>query len=150
MATSLTIREEKLHNLAQSLGHEERIILSPCPGLMELAEKDPVSKECEQYLLKTVNPYKEEISAIVLGCTHYSFLKPLLQKLFPQIALFDGNLGLAKHVLQVLEGQNMLETKEREKDIIWYNTFFATNSEKYLYYQNHCRKFYELYIKNNI
>jgi len=48
----------------------------------------------------------EQISAIVLGCTHYGFLLPYLKKLIPEhIKIFDGSLGTAKYLEKVLVTQ---------------------------------------------
>ncbi len=36
---------------------------------------------------------------LVLGCTHYVFLKDYISKLMPGIKLYDGNDGVAKQLL---------------------------------------------------
>lgn len=144
LATALTIREKKLHDLAESLGEQERLIMLPCSGLMEMIEENPFSEEIERYLGCLIKPYENEISAIVLGCTHYSFLKPLLARLFPEAELFDGNEGLARHLQKVLHEKDLLG--QGDGKIIWQNSLndAAVNE----LYNRHCEKIFEEYGKH--
>lgn len=108
MATALTIREEKFQKLLAQYGEGRDIVPMPCPGLMQLVEKDPLGKETELYLQSALSPYENSMTSIVLGCTHYLFLKPLLQKLYPKVELFDGNDGVVRHLGEILREQNAL------------------------------------------
>ena len=38
---------------------------------------------------------------VVLGCTHYSLIKPEILKYFPEAKLIDGNEGVAKRVKEL-------------------------------------------------
>ena len=102
MATSLTIREEKFRKLLAQYGAGRDIIPLPCPGLMQIVEKDPQGKEAEEYLRQVLEPYEKTAEAVVLGCTHYVFLRPLLRKIYPEIRLFDGNEGVVRHLRDIL------------------------------------------------
>ncbi len=102
MATSLTIREEKFRKLLAQYGAGRDIVPLACPGLMEIVEKDPQGKEAEEYLCRALGPYEKTAEAVVLGCTHYVFLRPLLQRVFPKIRLFDGNEGVVRHLQDIL------------------------------------------------
>ena len=102
MATSLTIREEKFRKLLEQYGAGRDIVPLACPGLMEVVEKDPQGREAADYLTRILAPYEKTAEALVLGCTHYVFLRPLLQSLFPNIRLFDGNEGVVRHLQDIL------------------------------------------------
>jgi len=78
-----------------------------CPGLVELIEQDPEHEEIEPYLRELLRPYEREMSALVLGCTHYIFLQPLLKRLWPATPLFDGNDGVCRRLAQVLSLQGL-------------------------------------------
>ena len=67
------------------------------------------------------------MDAVVLGCTHYVFLKDMIRGLLPErIAITDGNAGTARQLRRVLAGANLLneegpgsvelETSGTEKD----------------------------------
>ena len=107
LGTVLTVRGEKFHNLLESLPQRERVQALGCPGLVELIEQDPEHEEIEPYLRELLRPYEREMSALVLGCTHYIFLQPLLKRLWPATPLFDGNDGVCRRLAQVLSLQGL-------------------------------------------
>lgn len=108
MATALTIREEKFQKLLTQYGQGRNIVSLPCPGLMQLVEKDPLGAETEDFLRNALAPYEKTMTSLVLGCTHYVFLRPLLQKLYPDVRLFDGNEGVVRHLENVLRERDAL------------------------------------------
>ncbi len=106
LATKLTIREEKFRNLLAQFGEGRDIVPLACPGLMEIVEKDPMGEEAENYLRRVLEPYAETAESIVLGCTHYVFLRPLIEKIFPKLRIFDGNDGVVRHLKSILTENN--------------------------------------------
>lgn len=104
LATKLTIREKKFRSLLAQYEVGRDIVSIACPGLMELVEKDPEGEETEGYLKKVLEPYLGTAEALVLGCTHYIFLRPLLERICPSIRLFDGNEGVTRQLSNVLTG----------------------------------------------
>ncbi len=102
LATKLTIREEKFRNLLSQYGKGRNIVPLACPGLMEIVETDPGGGEAEKYLRDILDPYKDTAAAVVLGCTHYVFLRPLIGRIFPELRIYDGNEGVVRHLDTVL------------------------------------------------
>ena len=83
----------------------------PCPGLMELVEEGKLDgPEMEDYLHRLFAPYRgTPVDAVVLGCTHYVFLHPILRRLLPaETAILDGNAGAIRQLRRVLEERNAL------------------------------------------
>ncbi len=39
---------------------------------------------------------------MVLGCTHYVFLRPMIQSLLPNAEIFDGNAGAAAQLERMI------------------------------------------------
>ncbi len=76
MATPATLRQKKFQELMGHYG--QRAEMLPCPGLMEFAERGEMdSPALDAYLADRFAPFPgAEVSAIVLGCTHYVFLPP--------------------------------------------------------------------------
>ena len=126
LATPLTLHQEKFENLMKQYG--EGAVKVPCPGLMELVEADD-TEGAKRYLEKLFSRYPAEtVDAVVLGCTHYVFLKDMIRGLLPErIAITDGNTGTARQLRRVLAAENLLneegpgsvelETSGTEKDI---------------------------------
>lgn len=111
MATPMTLRLEKFHALYERYG--EGAIPLPCPGLMELVERE-ADDEARRYLLSRLAPYDlSKVDAIVLGCTHYVFLRPLLKSLVPDsVSILDGNEGTARQLRRVLTANGLLSDGE--------------------------------------
>lgn len=108
MATALTLREEKFQKLLSQYGEGRNIVPLPCSGLMQLVEKDPQGIETEAYIRKILEPYKDSMDSLVLGCTHYVFLRPMIKKMYPYLHLFDGNDGVVRHLEDVLNSRDAL------------------------------------------
>ena len=126
LATPLTLQQEKFENLMKRYG--EGAVKVPCPGLMELVEAENTDG-ARKYLKELFSRYPEDrVDAVVLGCTHYVFLKDMIRELLPErIAITDGNAGTARQLRRVLErdgllnregpGEVTLETSGGEKDL---------------------------------
>ena len=107
LATPLTLRLEKFERLMERYG--DGAVRVPCPGLMELVEAEKTG-ESHAYLQKLFSAYDlEKVDAIVLGCTHYVFLKDMIRQMVPpHIVLTDGNEGTARQLQRVLAGRKLL------------------------------------------
>ena len=116
MATSMTLKEEKFNRLMSRYKDRASIIPVPCPGLVEFIESGKLDgKEVEEYLFEKMNTYNGgKIASIVLGCTHYPFIKDTLVKIIGKdITIIDGGLGTAKELRRRLRENNLLtESKE--------------------------------------
>ena len=107
LATPMTLRLEKFRLLMARYG--EGAVPLPCPGLMELVEQEAFD-QARQYLTELFAPYDlTRVDAVVLGCTHYVFLRPVLQEILPEnVQVLDGNLGTARQLRRVLEERDLL------------------------------------------
>ena len=107
MATPLTLRQEKFLKLMDRFG--AHAVPLPCPGLMELVENE----DCEAakaYLEKVFGEWEmDRVDAVVLGCTHYVFLKDMIREMVPErILITDGNAGTARQLRRVLTEKRLL------------------------------------------
>lgn len=107
LATPVTLKLEKFARLMSLYG--EGAVRVPCPGLMDLVEREDFMA-AGKYLIELLAPYDlDEVDAVVLGCTHYVFLRPLLRAMLPEhVQLFDGNEGTARQLRRVLDQRSLL------------------------------------------
>lgn len=108
MATRVTLALPKFQALMERFGQDA--IPVPCPGLMECVEDGELEGERVNALLHALLlPYmREKIKAVVLGCTHYPFLKPAIGRFFgPDVPLVDGNLGAARQLYRRLKEEGL-------------------------------------------
>ncbi len=111
LATPMTLRLEKFRALYERYG--EGAVPLPCPGLMELVERE-ADGEARRYLTDLLAPYDlTKVDAIVLGCTHYVFLRPILKDVLPaNVSVLDGNEGTARQLRRVLTDRGLLSSGE--------------------------------------
>ena len=106
MATPRTLAEKKFENLVIKYKDKSKIIPVPCAGLMEFIEEGVLEgEELNKYLHERLNQFDlENVAAIVLGCTHYPFIKNELEKVIgKRIHILDGGYGTAKELKRRLE-----------------------------------------------
>ena len=116
MATPMTLKEEKFNRLMEKYKDRATIIPVPCPGLMEFIEEGKLkSKEVLQYLEDKINTYKKNrISSIVLGCTHYPFIRDVLIDIVGnEVHIIDGGMGTSKELMRRLKESNLLREEKR-------------------------------------
>ena len=116
LGTPVTLRLEKFSALMDKYG--EGAVRVPCPGLMELVEARDFD-QAELYLQNLLRDYDlNRVDAVVLGCTHYVFLRPVLKRLLPEhVRVFDGNEGTARQLRRVLEQNALLNETEEQGSV---------------------------------
>ena len=118
MATESTLKGDKLHHLIDSLKEQGEYILLPAPGIVRLLEEGKGhGDEMLSYLRELLSPYREgRISSIVLGCTHFPFVKKeILDALGYPVPFFDGAAGTARETKHRLEEKGLLRDKNHEE-----------------------------------
>jgi glutamate racemase len=108
LATEITLKLEKFRKLMDSYGKDAAPI--PAPMLVTAVEAGLTDgKEVRALLMEYLAPYlRRPVKAVVLGCTHYVFLKKVLRELLPaDIALIDGNEGTARQLKKRLLQANL-------------------------------------------
>ena len=140
MATEHTIKGERLQQLISRFAHPSQFLLLPSPGIVRILEAGKGdSPEMQDYLEKLLLPYqKESISSIVLGCTHYPFVKKQIQKALPYpVVFFDGAEGTAKETRHRLEEKGLLKEGKQEGTV----QLFSSNEDSSFieaFYQKNC------------
>lgn len=137
MATPMTLAEKKFSNLMQKYSNNTSNIKSlPCPGLVELIESGIVEGiEVEDYLRNRLAFYiQNDISAIVLGCTHYPFVKETLGIIVGNdVPIIDGGSGTAKQLKRLLRKSNLINPSIEEGTVEIYNSLNNENMTKLSY-----------------
>jgi len=108
LATKATLSLPKFQKLMELYG--ESVIPVIGEGLVELVEAGKAnSGEAAAALERILAPYQSrQIDSIVLGCTHYPFLTAGIQRIFPDSQIFDGRLGTAMQLKNLLIRDNLL------------------------------------------
>lgn len=113
MATPITLNEEKFnHQLARFPQIQTEKI--PITGLVEQIEAGIVDTEQTRALLRgQLAPYAGKLDAVVLGCTHYPFVKKTISEILGEkTQLLDGGEGTARETQRRLAQANLLNTDQ--------------------------------------
>lgn len=146
MATPVTLREKKFRSLLEQYSAQREIFSLPCPGLAELIEKGVYSgAPIQAYLTDIFSPVEMgRVSTVVLGCTHYIFIKRELEKFIPHVQVIDGNRGTVRNLHRILTQRNLLtDLKEEDRTITYFST---ADPDRFLPL---CRRLFDYYLENN-
>lgn len=127
MATHTTLTQPKFHALMARYGADA--VPVPCPGLMECVEGGWLEgPRVDKVLRELLGPHlNQPIKAVVLGCTHYPFLRKAIAAFFaPDVPLIDGNLGAVRQLKRRLTEENLLCSRERQGCI----TFLSSSEDE--------------------
>lgn len=120
MATPMTIREEKFRRLMEQYQGQAQIYPLACPGIVEFVERGELQGQGLKELLKNLlAPYLDlRINAVVLGCTHYPFVREAIASVLPEgVRFYDGGAGVARETKRRLADLGMLQAG-REKGAV--------------------------------
>jgi len=114
LATEATLKQKKYLDLKDKMPDKSKIVDSPCRELATLVEQGHYDDDVAvDYISSVLETHEKDIDVIVLGCTHYLFVKDAIDKAaqrvygkkLPQI---DGNEGTVKQLIRVLKDRNLL------------------------------------------
>ncbi|MCY1494921.1 Glutamate racemase [compost metagenome] len=111
LATTGTLKSAKFAALLDRFASDVRVITQPCPGLVERIEAGELNGSGTRELLRGwVEPLLAEgCDTLILGCTHYPFIKPLLAELVPDaVRLIDTGAAVARQLQRVLAQRELL------------------------------------------
>lgn len=123
MATPATIESERTHELVRDNKRDDQnIYLVPCFGLASAIESYN-KKEIKNILGNIFFEYRDKnIDSIVLGCTHYPFIKKEILEEMPGVTLLDGSRGVANEAKRQLEKNGLLVELDRPGEVIILNS----------------------------
>ena len=110
LATGAALSGQKFLKLVEQHAGGVRVITQPCPGLVERVEAgDLGGPETRALADRYVSPLLEAgVDVIVLGCTHYPFLRPLIAGLAgPDITLVETGAAVARQAARVLAADGL-------------------------------------------
>ena len=105
IATPATFQGELYASVVERFASGVKVLEDTCPGLVEQIEAGHLdSAETRLILEKALNPMlKQGIDTVVLGCTHFPFVIPLIQQITgPSVRVIDPAPAVARQAVRVL------------------------------------------------
>lgn len=123
LATTGTLSSPNMGKLLASYGSDVEFVIQPCPGLADQVEKGELASEATRALvMRYVRPIIDKGGDIVvLGCTHYPFLRPLIQDVAgPAVDVIDPATPVARELRRRLDSAGLVnDSSEPGTERFW-------------------------------
>ncbi|MDO4798448.1 MAG: glutamate racemase [Coriobacteriales bacterium] len=140
LATPLTVRLDKFQRLLRTWEGESHVIAVPCEGLAARIERgDLHAPDLYELLERLVGPYAGSVDAVVLGCTHYPFVREQLEQILGDVPFFDSADGTARQLRRRLAQSHLLSERTSGGKVRFFSSSQDDPAELELY-----RSFFEL------
>lgn len=133
LATVGTLKSAQFAALLTNYGQDIQVHTQGCVGLVECIERGETNTDATKALIaKYCEPLLEAgADSIVLGCTHYPFVRELIQEFVgDDVSVIDTGEAVAKHLQATLEAQSLFTPLEAKPNItIWTNNVAKNSNE---------------------
>jgi glutamate racemase len=123
LATTRTLSSANFLKLVDDHGGAASVLVQPCPGLVEQVERGELATLPTRRLLESyVRPLLAKgADTLVLGCTHYAFLRPIIQDVAGgEVSLIDPAMAVARELRRRLERAGLLAAgREQGSESFW-------------------------------
>lgn len=134
LATRQTAQSTRLKRLIETHAQSTQVLVQACAGLVEHVEQgDFNSVELKQLLGEYLKPLQEQgVDTLVLGCTHYPFLRETLCELTQgQMTIVETSQAVTRQVLNILTQRNLLQsTQNDQRQVQFYSSLRGDVLEK--------------------
>ncbi|MDN5331339.1 MAG: glutamate racemase [Tepidanaerobacteraceae bacterium] len=132
IGTERTVKSGAYEKAIRMLSGTVKIFSKACPLFVPLVEEGWLDNNVAYFAAKVyLEPLKEEgIDTLVLGCTHYPLLKPMLKRIMGDgVVLVDSARETAAEVAQILSERSLKRTGTGPS---CYRFFVSDNPEKFI------------------
>jgi glutamate racemase len=110
LATPATFQGELYTSVVERFAQGVRLLQDTCPGLVKQIEAGQLDTPATRVILERalIPMLAEKIDTIVLGCTHYPFVIPLIQEIAgPGVRVIDPAPAVARQAGRLLEAAGL-------------------------------------------
>ncbi len=135
LATKGTLTSGLFHSTSENYANGIRILEQEGKGLVSLIESGKVnSKEVQELLEKLLKPMLDQsMDHLVLGCTHYPYLIPVLTKILPShVKIIDSGEAVARQTKAILNQYDLQNTSLQTPEHQFYSNTDEVVLERFL------------------
>ena len=124
LATKGTLSSELFNKTSSTFASDINVVEQTGEGIVQLIENGKLNSEEMKALLKIyLKPMLEaEIDYLVLGCTHYPYLIPILNNILPKkVKIIDSGEAVARQTKVVLSKNNLLNLSKKKSQYTFYS-----------------------------
>lgn len=135
LATPATFQGELYNSVVERFANGVQVLTDTCPGLVEQIEAGNLNGgETRRILKEVLEPMRAKgIDRVVLGCTHYPFVIPLIEEIVgPGVQVIDPAPAIARQVKRLLEEHRLGNGSGEKGDTRLLTTGDAAVFERFL------------------
>jgi len=128
IATEFTTKNGAYPKEIKRITSEIKVFSNFCPEFVSIVEAGKfTAPETYEFARKYLKPLKEEqIDTLILGCTHYSFLKKVISDIMgPEVTLIDPAVSSALALKEILIQKGILKEENKGEE-----NYYTTGSPK--------------------
>jgi glutamate racemase len=135
LATPATFQGELYASVVERFANGVDVLQDTCTGLVKQIEAGNLAgAETRQILTNALEPMLEKgIDTVVLGCTHYPFVIPLIEEIVgPEVRVIDPAPAVARQVGRLLDQYGMRAEGGRDGEVRYLTTGEVEGLESFL------------------
>lgn len=125
LATPATFQGALYASVVERFANGVELFQNTCPGLVQQIEQGNLDgKETRQILEAALLPMlAKRIDTVVLGCTHYAFVIPLMREIAGEyVRVIDPAPAVAKQTRRLLEERQLMNSSRRKGRVRFYTS----------------------------
>lgn len=133
LATTGTLKSAQFAGLLESYGRNVKVVTQACVGLVECVERGEWQADSTLQLVKKYcQPLLDEgADTIVLGCTHYPFVRPLIEQVVGErVSLIDTGAAVARQLQKRLAELDLLSRGAQFGHVRFWTNSHAENAKQ--------------------
>lgn len=133
IATPMTISSDIYRQKVQLLDPQVEVISMACPKFVPLVESNQTqSSIAKKVVYETLAPLVGKVDTLILGCTHYPLLRPIIQNVMgPEVALIDSGAEMVRDISVLLNYFEINRSREaKAKNDCFYTTAGVTSFQE--------------------
>ena len=108
IGTVATIKSGAYKNALKSIDSSINVFSKECPLFVPFVEEGMVEGEAINLIVEHyLSSFQDNIDTMILGCTHYPLLEPIIKKYVKGIKLVDSASAVAKHADKILNDRKI-------------------------------------------
>jgi len=125
LATQATFQGALYASVVERFANGVELLQSTCPGLVQQIEQGNLNREETRKILENalLPMLEKNIDTVVLGCTHYPFVIPLIQQIVgAKVRVIDPAPPVARQAGRLLEAGGMRSQAQSKGDVKFYTS----------------------------
>ncbi|MCS6775599.1 MAG: glutamate racemase [Chloroherpetonaceae bacterium] len=120
LATEGTVRSQAYRRALQACNPDLEVVEVACPAFVPLVEAGALdTPETVQAAVQYLSPLcMAGVDTVILGCTHYPFLLPVLQRIAPQLTFVDPARATVERLLHALLQRRLHAPLRTQADLL--------------------------------